>query len=174
MFIIAICKIYLEKMKDQNDTIDLTDNELKRLDNFPYMKRLKTILASNNRIVRIDVDVAKCMPNLHTLVMINNAVQELGDLDVLAEFKKLEVLALMENPVTEKEHYRKYLVYKLPSLRVLDFKRITDKVRSDARLYLTGSTRGCGQFIHMFECILFGLYCIYIGTGRSKETVFWN
>lgn len=36
--------------KDQFDVIDLTDNNLRKIENFPLMKRLETLLLHNNRI----------------------------------------------------------------------------------------------------------------------------
>ena len=36
--------------QDQFDTIDLSDNEIKKLEGFPLLKRLKSILLSNNKI----------------------------------------------------------------------------------------------------------------------------
>lgn len=38
-------------LQDQFDTIDFTDNDIRKLDKFPLLKRLKHILLSNNRIV---------------------------------------------------------------------------------------------------------------------------
>ncbi|MEE6509307.1 hypothetical protein FKM82_025494 [Ascaphus truei] len=35
---------------DQFDTIDFSDNEIRKLDGFPLLKRLKTLLVNNNRI----------------------------------------------------------------------------------------------------------------------------
>lgn len=36
---------------DQFDTIDFSDNDLRRLDGFPYLPRIKCLLLNNNRIV---------------------------------------------------------------------------------------------------------------------------
>lgn len=36
--------------QDQFDTIDFTDNDLKKLENFPLLHRLKSLLCNNNRI----------------------------------------------------------------------------------------------------------------------------
>lgn len=36
---------------DQFDTIDFSDNDIRKLDGFPYLKRLKCLLLNNNRIV---------------------------------------------------------------------------------------------------------------------------
>ena len=122
--------------------MDLTDNDLKKLGNFPPMKRLKCILASNNRISRIDHDLPKYLPNLNTLVLINNEIEELGELDVLKGFKYLEYLSLMGNSVISNPHYRHYLIHKCPKLRVLDFKRITLKVSTPSSLIFKGK-RSC-------------------------------
>lgn len=39
--------------QNQFDSIDLTDNAIVKLDGFPKLHRLKMLLLSNNRIVRI-------------------------------------------------------------------------------------------------------------------------
>nr|CAD7417078.1 unnamed protein product [Timema poppensis] len=36
---------------DQFDTIDLSDNDIRKLDGFPLLKRLKCLLLNNNRVV---------------------------------------------------------------------------------------------------------------------------
>lgn len=36
---------------DQFDTIDFSDNDIRKLDGFPFLKRLKCLLLNNNRIV---------------------------------------------------------------------------------------------------------------------------
>ena len=38
---------------DQFDTLDLSDNEIRKLDGFPFLTRAKTLLLNNNRIVRL-------------------------------------------------------------------------------------------------------------------------
>ena len=36
---------------DQFDTINFTNNEIRKIDNFPLLPRLKSLLFNNNRIV---------------------------------------------------------------------------------------------------------------------------
>lgn len=55
-------------------------------------------------------------------------IQELGDIDPLATLPNLKMLSLLQNPVAHQQHYRPYVVYKLPQLKVLDFKKIKLKV----------------------------------------------
>lgn len=38
---------------DQFDTIDFSENDLRKLDGFPYLPRLKCLLLNNNRIVYV-------------------------------------------------------------------------------------------------------------------------
>jgi len=72
------------------------------------------------------------VPNLQTLVLTNNNICELGDLEPLKEVKHLKYISLLGNPVSEKKWYREWLAWRIPGLRVLDFQRIRDKVRSPA------------------------------------------
>lgn len=69
------------------------------------------------------------VPNLTSLSLANNNISELGDLEPLKDLKKLKYLNLIGNPVKERKWYREWLVWRLGSLRVLDFQRIRDKVR---------------------------------------------
>jgi len=117
---------------DQFDTIDLTDNDVRKIDKFPLLKRLKHILLSNNRIVRITEDLQENLPHLESLILTNNSLKELSDLDALGSISTLKHLSLLGNPVTTTKHYRLYVIHKIPSLRVLDFCRIKLKEREAA------------------------------------------
>lgn len=118
---------------DQFDTIDLSDNDIRKLDGFPLLKRLKCLLLNNNRIVRLSDTLAEQIPNMESLVLTGNQMQELGDLDPLVNLKSLNTLSLLYNPVTSRPHYRLYLIYKLPQLRLLDFQKIKQKERDEAK-----------------------------------------
>ncbi|KLO20463.1 L domain-like protein, partial [Schizopora paradoxa] len=124
--------------KDQHDAIDFTDNSIVALANFPLLRRLRTLLLANNHISTVSPALHISVPNLTTLVLTNNNVSELGDLEPLKELKYLKYLSLMGNPVKEKKWYREWLVWRIPSLRVLDFQRIRDKEREAAKaLFVT-------------------------------------
>ncbi|RZF42747.1 hypothetical protein LSTR_LSTR013438 [Laodelphax striatellus] len=114
---------------DQFDTIDLSDNDIRKLDGFPVLKRLKTIILNNNRIVRIAEGLETKIANLETLVLTGNSIAELADLDPLSTLPKLKSLSLLQCPVSGKAHYRLYVAFKLPQLKVLDFRKIKEKVR---------------------------------------------
>ncbi|KAG8240386.1 hypothetical protein J437_LFUL002528 [Ladona fulva] len=117
---------------DQFDTIDFSDNDIRKLDGFPLLKRLKCLLLNNNRIVRIAENLENSLPNLESLILTGNSIQELADLDPLVTVKTLTTLSLLHNPVTTQQHYRLYLAYKLPNLRLLDFRKIRMREREEA------------------------------------------
>jgi len=124
--------------RDHHDIIDFTDNSLTHLQNFPLLRRLSSLLVSNNRIAHISTTLAKSLPNLTSLTLTNNAISELGDLTPLGELKRLEYLSLMGNPVREKKWYREWVIFNCKTLRVLDFQRILQKERTAAKtLFLT-------------------------------------
>ncbi|KAB7498077.1 U2 small nuclear ribonucleoprotein A' [Armadillidium nasatum] len=124
--------------EDQFDTIDFSENDIRKLDGFPHLKRVKTLLFHNNRIVRIAEDLCDYLPNLQNLYMANNLVQELRDLEPLIKCKHLEHLALLGNPVTTRQHYRLFLIHKIPQLRIIDFRRVKLKEKEAAkRLFKT-------------------------------------
>lgn len=118
---------------DQFDTIDLSDNDLRKLDGFPFLPRLKCLLLNNNRLVRIDEFVHESLPNLNTIIMTGNNIQEFNDLDPLTHFKQLHTLCMLVNPVSTKPYYREYIAYKFPNLRLLDFRKIKLNDRKNAQ-----------------------------------------
>ena len=74
--------------KDQHDTLNVTDNDLRILDNFPYMPRLKNIMAANNRITKLSLELYKYIPNLTCLILTNSQLSELGGLLSLENFEQ--------------------------------------------------------------------------------------
>ncbi|KAF4390562.1 hypothetical protein F8388_006059 [Cannabis sativa] len=119
--------------EDQFDTIDLSDNEIVKLENFPYLKRLGTLLINNNRITRINPNIGEFLPKLHTLVLTNNRLINLVEIDPLASLPNLQFLSLLDNNITKKPNYRLYVIHKLKTLRVLDFKKVKAKERLEAK-----------------------------------------
>uniref|UniRef100_A0A1I7TYZ2 Probable U2 small nuclear ribonucleoprotein A' n=1 Tax=Caenorhabditis tropicalis TaxID=1561998 RepID=A0A1I7TYZ2_9PELO len=126
--------------RDQFDVIDLTDNDIRKLDNFPTFTRLNTLYLHNNRINFIASDIASKLPNLKTLALTNNNLCELGDIEPLSECKKLEFVTFIGNPITHKDNYRMYIIYKLPSVRVIDFNRVRLTERDAARKMFRGKS----------------------------------
>ncbi|XP_025416056.1 U2 small nuclear ribonucleoprotein A' [Sipha flava] len=123
---------------DQFDTIDFSDNDIRKVDGFAYLKRLKNLVFNNNSIVRIADNLDQCLPNLESLILTGNQIQELGDLDPLASLPKLKMLSLLHNPVTSKDHYRLYVAHKIPQVRILDFRKVKLKEYEAAKALFKG------------------------------------
>lgn len=85
------------------DAIDLTDNDIQVLGNFPLAPRLRSLLLAHNRIAAIQPGVADALPHLTNLTLASNQLAELGDLDPLARLGRLTHLVLLDNPVTKRE-----------------------------------------------------------------------
>ncbi|KAK0119781.1 U2 snRNP complex subunit [Cadophora gregata] len=116
-----------------HDAIDFTDNDIQVLGNFPLSARLRTLLLARNRITGIQPSLANSIPNLTTLVLTANNFAELADLDVLATFHHLTHLVLLENPVTRKENYRYWVIWRCPTVRFFDYKKVKDVEREKAK-----------------------------------------
>lgn len=109
---------------NQFDCFDLSDNSIRKLENFPLLPRLKCLLMSNNRIIKIAKNLDQSIPNLERLILTNNFIKDLSDIDPLSCLKNLKVLSLYNNPVTSQDSYRLYVINKLPSLKLLDFNKV--------------------------------------------------
>ncbi|KAF4512949.1 hypothetical protein G6O67_000274 [Ophiocordyceps sinensis] len=116
-----------------HDAIDFTDNDIQVLGNFPLSPRLNTLLVARNRIVSIQQGLPNAIPNLRNLVLASNILAELADLDVLGMFPRLTHLVLAENPVTRKEHYRYWVLWRCPSVRFLDYEKVKQVEREKGR-----------------------------------------
>lgn len=127
--------------EDQYDVLDFSDNDITRLENFPLLPRITTILINNNRVQSIEPGLNTKIPNLETLILTNNRIENLSDVDNLVGLRKLHTLSLSKNPITRQKHYRLYVIHKLPSLRILDFNKVKEKERADA-LTLFGGDKG--------------------------------
>ncbi|KAI1759438.1 L domain-like protein [Hypoxylon sp. FL1150] len=114
------------------DAIDFVDNDIQVLGNFPLSPRIQSLLLQRNRISTIQPTLANSIPNLTTLQLESNNLTELADLDPLGSFPRLTHLVLRDNPVTKKEHYRYWVLWRCPSVRFLDFAKVKDAERKQA------------------------------------------
>ncbi|KAI5477657.1 U2 small nuclear ribonucleoprotein A' [Pseudohyphozyma bogoriensis] len=129
--------------RDSLDSLDLTDNSITTLSNFPLLRRLQHLLLSSNPIRTISPSLPTSLPNLRTLILTNSAVPKdaLGAVgEVLARCRKLEMLSFKGSPLSEVEGYRSWVIYKCPSLRSLDFERVKEKERVHAKSLYETST----------------------------------
>ncbi|KAI8960825.1 L domain-like protein [Daldinia sp. FL1419] len=114
------------------DAIDLVDNDIQVLGNFPLSPRIRSLLLQRNRISSIQPTLVNSIPNLTTLQLESNSLSELADIDPLGSFPRLTHLVLRDNPITKKEHYRYWVLWRCPTVRFLDFEKVKDAERKQA------------------------------------------
>ncbi|EMR69334.1 putative u2 small nuclear ribonucleoprotein a protein [Eutypa lata UCREL1] len=114
------------------DAIDFVDNDIQVLGNFPLSPRIRTLLLARNRVSSIQPTLANSIPNLTNLQLESNNLRELADLDPLGSFPALTHLVLRDNPVTKKENYRYWAVWRCRSVRFLDYAKVKDAERKRA------------------------------------------
>jgi U2 small nuclear ribonucleoprotein A' len=125
--------------QDQYQVIDFSDNQIGKIENFPLLPHLETILINNNRLRKIAPGLGKFVPKLHTIIATYNLFSSLQDLDPLLDLPALTTLSLVNNPVTKLRDYRLYLIHKLPKLRLLDFQKVKPKEREAAKKLFGGA-----------------------------------
>ena len=123
----------LSATKDQFTCINLADNSISEVNYLPQLKKLKTLILINNRISKIDKDFAINCPLLNNIILTNNKIETFEQIDNIATCKTITKLFLVDNLVTKIKNYRLYVIYKIPSLRILDFQRVTQKEREQAQ-----------------------------------------
>jgi U2 small nuclear ribonucleoprotein A' len=57
MYVCMYVHQFIPRSQDQFDTVDLSDNEIVKLENLPFLNRLGTLLINNNRITRINPNI---------------------------------------------------------------------------------------------------------------------
>lgn len=114
--------------RDGFDTIDLSCNMISILgDGFPPFPRLSALYLGSNRIARVSRGVADSLPNLRILMLTGNRLQNVDDLNLteLSRLTKLEVLSISDNPVANEPQVREKIIKSIPSLKVLNFSKVT-------------------------------------------------
>ncbi|CAB9501185.1 U2 small nuclear ribonucleoprotein A [Seminavis robusta] len=126
---------HLAVTRDAFDTIDFCDNRLLRLENFPRLSRLSSLICSGNLIESFDhKNIQTNTPNWTNLVLSENRISSLHEVAKLGEAcPKLQFLSLVGNPVTKRQHYRLYIIHRIPSLKTLDYVKITTSERDRAK-----------------------------------------
>ena len=127
---------YLENLtatNDQFECIDLTDNDIVKLDELPNLLRLECLMLANNRIQKVDPQFGLLCPKLTSLILTNNRLGKLQDIDAIAQgCPQLERLSLSGNLVANLSMYRLYAIFKLRNIKVLDFQKVTQVERQQA------------------------------------------
>ncbi|CDJ61714.1 U2 small nuclear ribonucleoprotein, putative [Eimeria maxima] len=91
---------------DYFECIDLSDNQIIKLQDIPPLYRLNSLIVCNNRVTRIAPDIMSFIPNLESLVLTNNRIERLVDLVPLFSGKNLRRLVLQAPPRQAAESIR--------------------------------------------------------------------
>jgi len=126
---------HLAATRDLFDAMDFADNRLMALGNFPRLLRLSSLSVTGNLLETIDAtNLQKNLPNLKYLSLTDNRIRGLHQVTNIAKAcPQLEQLTLNHNPVTQRQHYRLYVINKLPQLKVLDFIKVKQAERDRAK-----------------------------------------
>ena len=119
-------------LEDQFDVMDFSDNEIHKLDNFPKLHRLHTIIAHQNYISRIGL-IGEQLPSLKAVILTSNRISHFSELKNLSSAKTLEYVSFLENPITARQYYRAYMISKFPCLKLLDFRKVTVNERQQVK-----------------------------------------
>ena len=65
-------------LQDGYDTLDLSDNSIISMSNFPEMKRLLCLLLHNNKIKEIAAGLGAMLPNLEDLMLSGNKLDKVS------------------------------------------------------------------------------------------------
>ncbi|EIW66092.1 U2 small nuclear ribonucleoprotein A' [Tremella mesenterica] len=148
------------------DVLNLTDNSITVLGNIPLSPRLEVIHIAQNQISSISPSLPPNIPNLTTLILTSNSISSLSSLLPLSTLTSLRHLSLLQNPITQVDHYRPFIIHTIASgnLRTLDFTRIKDSERSNAKQLFTEPDSGLPN----------ALWRKLSAPPMGKQTVFTN
>lgn len=119
----------LEYTKDVFPVIDLTNNEIVELGGIPELPGLEVLLLANNNISRVGLVAAY---GIRSLLLMNNTISSFAEVAKLRNLSKLENLMMLGNKIVDEHHYRLFMVWLFPKLKVLDCLKIKQKDRNDA------------------------------------------
>jgi len=124
----------LAVVDDSFDVLDLSGNAISLLgDGLPRLNRLSCLYLGCNRITKVQSGIAEALPNLQILILTSNRISTRANLNIaqLSRLKKLEIISLIDNPITNDDNeLALFLLHHIPTLRFINFHRITDKDRA--------------------------------------------
>lgn len=126
--------------RDMYGCIDLSDNEIFRIENIPKLVRLRSLILANNSVAWIAPDAFDNLTEMTSLVLSNNNVSRLSVLLPIGSLRRLERLSLVHNPVTKEPRYREFIIHLMKysrTFRYLDFQRVTDQERQESKTFFS-------------------------------------
>jgi hypothetical protein len=124
------------------ESLWINDNSIRYIEGLSANFRIRSLYAQGNKISDLPNSCISIFKFLHELQIFDNAIAGLdATLEVLSKFRHLETLSLFGNPVAEEPNYRIKVISEIPSLRVLDNRRVTDEERAIGRKIVRDAKR---------------------------------
>uniref|UniRef100_K7FLW2 Leucine rich repeat containing 72 n=1 Tax=Pelodiscus sinensis TaxID=13735 RepID=K7FLW2_PELSI len=122
----------------------LNNNKIQKLTFLINNYRLTELYLNNNELI----DIAGSLKHLRSLQILLLHNNQLKNLDTTVKELKgmisLKTLNLFHNPLSQDPGYRLYVIYFLPSVQLLDRKKVTQKERESA-LHIYNHERSCAM-----------------------------
>lgn len=123
---------YIENLgitQDKYAVIDLSNNELLELGGIPSnFHNLEVLLLANNFITKI----SSSFPSENQITSISLINNNINSFENFNKFSNLTSLSLLNNPITTLSNYRLFIIWLIPSLKVLDFAKVKPAEREAA------------------------------------------
>ncbi|XP_059497668.1 leucine-rich repeat-containing protein 72 [Stegostoma tigrinum] len=128
----SCCHVLKLRWLTSNNDKHLPVFKIETLDFLRMNYHIKELYLHNNLLTDI-TGALKHLTSLQILMLQNNWLHKMEK--VVSEFKKLRwlhTLNLFNNPLTQEQDYRLYVIYHVPSVQLLDRQLITPKERDTA------------------------------------------
>ncbi|GAM21180.1 hypothetical protein SAMD00019534_043550 [Acytostelium subglobosum LB1] len=135
--------VYLYENRTQITQLDLSYNNIRRVEDIDQLSRLTILVLDNNQIG--NCNSFPYLPTLKTLSLNNNNIDDLKQFieSIKEKFPNLTHLSLLKNPACPSlyldgvdfgayQFYRYFVLYHLRSLKFLDFLEVTPKERMES------------------------------------------
>ena len=142
----------------------INGNNIKHLDSLDANFRMRAVFAHDNAIETLEGSSLKRFKFLNELHLNGNKLTGLDRcLKVLSKLQYLKTLNLYDNPVAEENMYRLRVIDAVPSLEVLDKRRVTQGERDTAKVQVRGHSQDERRWTRR---------CRHDGRARNKANPF--
>lgn len=138
------------------DVLDLSGNEIKEIENISHLRELRVLNLAGNQLNHlsclkgldslVELNVSKNLltvleevdhlPRLQRLFVAQNNIERLEDMMCIVNITSLAELTLEGCPVTQRNHYRYFILFRLPHLKFLDMRRVLDEEKRTAQIIM--------------------------------------
>jgi hypothetical protein len=121
------------------DTLNLSKNCIRRIENLSHLQKLSTLILSYNCVHDAqDIQHLLQVPSVQTVDIQHNKIDDPAVIDVLSQLPDLRVLYLQGNEVVKKiPHYRKTVLSRCKALKYLDDRPVFDDERRRVTAWAT-------------------------------------